>query len=221
MFRRFLCMCLIGAGVISFVFPAQAQGVADGINIDIEKELFPDTKKGCEMRVQFNFAMIKSYQNGDSPDGMVNFKMMEPIIEKTFEMIRKNGISQAHINSLDEYKKCVSSAKPVRNPEKELLLVSKHTACSKFTDVILGTLDGIQNRKKQETVLERYASENIDFIDTGYEQFTFAEAELPEGQKQNPVPFFIKRLYNSAQSSSFDAAVEQGAGMVMGCFSNR
>lgn len=213
---------MLGIGIVSAsIIPSYAQGVGEGGDIDIEGSLFPNTKKGCEMRAQFNYAMIKSFQNGDSPSSIANFKMLEPLIEKTFNTVKTNGVSQAHINSISEYKACVQGAQPVKNPEKELLLVSKHASCTKLTDVILGSLEGIQSREKLETIQGRYAAEKIEFIDTGYENFSFKGQELPDTEVQNPVPMFIKSLYDVGQEKSYDTAVEQGAGIIMGCFSGK
>lgn len=217
MLRRLLCVCLIGAGIAFSAYPAKAQGVGEGIELNIEEKLFPNTKKGCEMRSGFNFAMIKSYQNGDSPSGIASFKMLEPMITKTFDTIRENGVSQAHINNVTEYQECIKTAQPVGDPEKELLLVSKHTSCSEFADVILATLSGIQARQKIETILEKYKEKKIDFADTGFEDLTFKGEDLPENMVQDPLPMFIKQIYGFSETS-YDNAVEQGAGMIIGCF---
>lgn len=219
MLRRLLCFCLIGVGVVFPFYTAFAQGVGEGIELNIEEKMFPNNKKGCGMRSGFNFAMIKSYQNGDSPSGIANFKMLEPMITKTFDAIRENGVSQAHINNITEYQECIKSSQPVNDPEKELLLVSRHTSCSEFADVVLGTLNGIQSRQKIETILTKYQEKKIDFADTGFENLTFKgeKENMPENMVQDPLPMFIKQIYSFSETS-YDNAVEQGVGMVIGCF---
>lgn len=223
MLPRLFLIGILGFGIVlsTSVMPVHAQGVGEGINIDIEATLFPNTKKGCEMRSEFNFAMIKSFQNGDSPESIANFKMLESLVAKTFETIKSQGAAQAQINSINEYVSCVHGSKPVKDPEKELLLVSKHTACTKLAGVVLGTLESIQTREKLETIQARYANENIDFIDTGYENYSFQGQDMPDTQLKNPVGFFIGQIYDVSQSRSYDDAVAQGAGVVMGCFTGK
>lgn len=213
--RLFLVVLTLSVGFIAFA-DARAQ-VEGGIDLDIEAALFPNTKQGCEMRSQFTFAMLKSYGNGESPASIASFKMMEPLVTKVFDSIRAKGAAQTNIDMIRDYKKCIAGAEPVKNAERELLLTSKHTACTQFADSVLGTLEGIAARYKLETIQERYGKA-IDFTDTGYESFQFQGQDVPEPELKNPVPKFIGNIYNIAQSKSYDDAVSTGATMVLRCF---
>lgn len=223
MLRSVLQFAFIALCIMASLAPvsARAQGVEPGgIDLDIESMLFPNTKPGCEMRTSFTYAMTTAYKDGQSPTGIANFKMMEPLVTKIFDQIKANGITETNLQLIRDYKSCISGAKPVSNREKELLLTSKHDGCTKFADAMLGTMEGIKGRQKLETIQSRYG-QPIDFIDTGYEDFMFQGQEMPLDDLKNPMPGIINNLHSTAQSQSYDAAVAQGTALVVGCFMTR
>lgn len=173
---------------------------------DIEADVYPDNKSGCEMKAGMFMLFSKKYIKGEPSEGALLLKMADPLSDKIYERIRADGLEAASINNMKEYSKCIKNAGTHKNARKERDLTLKHTACVQINDVLLDTLDGIKRRKNPETLMAKYRNVNIDTTWTNY-------AVIPDAAL-----YLIAKLYKASQNKEYKTVVKIASDMSSQCY---
>ncbi len=172
---------------------------------DIEKIAYPDDKNGCGMKSTMFVIMSGYYASGKSVEEIANNKITVPLIESIYKRIKKNGIEEATLNNMKEYKKCVANAKANKDPSREYDMSLKHDACAQLNDAILDTLEAIKRRKSLNRIVDKYGKEQVDFSGTILKDL------------QNPILLFVNQLYKASKTKEYKDIVTMGAGFSVAC----
>lgn len=222
-FRRVLFVVQMMVLVLTFAGqPVYAADPDNFKNQDLEAMAFPNNKKGCGKRAAMHVAVANMYKQGKPAGEILKFKIAEEMIQKMYDRIKESGLTQANLDNIKSYKDCIAGSEPVKDEEKELELASVHKSCTALADVVLGTLESIQSRRKEDTAVELYASQKLDLMDTPFEEFGVKDNEYVQSEVAgNPAEGIVRRLYAVAGKTSYDDAVEHGNMIVVGCFMAR
>ena len=174
--------------------------------IDTEKMAYDDNKQGCGMKFGMFVMMAMQYKEGKSVEEASRIKLMEPLVEKNYALIREDGIEKATLDQMKEYQNCVKTAPPHKNASREYDFALVHEPCAKLSGILLDALSGIKNRKKADTIMRKYANKKLDMEGTAYGKIPDAEI------------LFIGTLYNEAKEKEYKDVVEMASGIVVGCY---
>lgn len=194
-----------------FAFPVYAQknDNREEVRKMLEKRFnetpFPATKSGCARKAAFFHSISIKYEGGQSVPELVQMKIMEPYVQEVFDAIRKEGLVQARINNIQNYRVCAKNAEPEHREEREEENTRIYKACEGVNDVVIGTLKAIDQKKPLATTLNEYKGKKMDVEGLMLER-------VPD-----PAGFLVTHMYDMAEKESYGAAVDFGMATSLGC----
>ncbi len=168
---------------------------------------YPSHKGGCSLKSSLFYSVAAQYKKGLSVSEAAEAPMYEPVIKEVYDIIRKDGLERATLRNMKEYQDCVANAPPHKNASREYDLSLKNNACGELSKILLDTLDHIKGRKSARRLVDKYVRNSPDFIGTSYEDIN------------DPVIFFIGRLYKEAKTKDYKDIVQTASSIITGCYS--
>ena len=177
----------------------------------VEDMIFNKNKRGCAQRMAFTTVLLKHYESGEGIDDIAKSPIMGPYMHKQYDLIRKKGVTQIRKDMLESYQRCIKETPKDEDPSEEYDLNMRYGACSKLNTILMDTVESIKNRRGINSVMSKYERSFPDLSETAYSKI------------EDPVPLFIGRLYQKAQSSTkegqskYDALIGYVSQIALGC----
>ncbi|MCK5373703.1 MAG: hypothetical protein KAJ40_00315 [Alphaproteobacteria bacterium] len=177
----------------------------------VEDMVFRKNKRGCAHRMAFTMVLIKHFKSGEGIDDIAKSPILGPYMNEQYDLIRAKGVTKAQKEMLESYQSCIKEAPEDEDPSEEYDLNMRYGACSKLDTILMDTVESIKNRRSINSVMSKYERSFPDLSETAYSEI------------EDPVPLFIGRLYQKAQSSEaegqnkYDVLIEYASQLVLGC----
>ena len=177
----------------------------------VEEMAFRNNKKGCAQKMAFKTMLIKKYKSGDGVDDISDSPIVGPYMKEQYKQIQEKGVLQSQKDMMGDYQECIRSAEVEEDPGEEYDLNLRYGACDKLSRILLGTVEGIKNRKSMDSVIRKYANKFPDMSATAYKDI------------EDPT-ILIGMLYKKAKDTKwtsekekYESLYEQASQLVVGC----
>lgn len=184
-------------GTVDQIRPVVNPQVTDVV-IDIEpieEMVFKGNKRACATKSKFYTIALNFYASGKAVGESGETKIIQELLGDVNTQIRQNGVQNTKLSVMQDFAQCFSQAPADKNAEREARMMKEYGGCADLDGLLVNVLKDVKRRTNVDMALTKYRN-----VDVNLENSTFKKVE-------DPVPFFVEKLYDAADES-FEKAVD-------------
>jgi len=187
--------------------PFVAVYAQDNGEVDVRKEAFDDSRKGCSKKLGFFMAVKKQYTKGVERDRVFGgSKIMSPLVDDVYNQIQKDGLDQAMLSAMQDFDSCMQKqAEKEKDQQNKSAGYEQALKCDSFSKMLNESFNGAKNKKDQEGIINKYKG-RLNLSGTNLEDL------------ENPVDLIVPKIYSFVSEGNDNTAIEYISSLNFGCY---